>query len=172
MRALSSKASILQHISDARMAHKDWVTKAEKLVNGLDGFRGQKVEYKVDKTFIPLSSSECQFGLWFNAHTEHLAKIENIGRFVNRIEEHHNQLHKTYSDIYSIFFEKPQKRSLLHKIFTFNSKKVSESERERAKIHFIYLKRSSSELLEVLEVLEDKVKELENTELLKLFLDR
>jgi len=35
---LSNKGAMLQKIYDAKRAHKDWVKKADKLVNGLDGF--------------------------------------------------------------------------------------------------------------------------------------
>jgi hypothetical protein len=167
MKELSTKASILQHIYTAKRAHKEWVRKADKLVNGLDGFQGGKVTVKVDKTFIPLESSSCEFGQWFNAHLIHLAKIPSVGPFVKRIEQHHNQLHETYANIYAIFFVLPHNRSLIHKIFTLNSKKVSSEERKQAKIYFNYLKRSSNELMEVISVLEEKIKSIEYNELKK-----
>jgi len=164
-REVSNKAAMLQNIYAAKRAHKDWVRKADRLVNGLDGYQGKKVNLDVDKTFIPLDSSSCKFGQWFDKYAEHLSKFGSIGRFVNRIEEHHNALHATYSHIYSIFFIVPEKRSIIHKIITFNSKKVSELEREKACIHLEYLKKSSAELIEVLEVLEDKIKALDYNEL-------
>ena len=162
---VSNKATMLQHIYNAKRAHKEWVRKADRLVNGLDGYQGKKVSLNVDKTFIPLDSSSCQFGQWFDTYAQQLAKFDSIGRFINRIEEHHNALHTTYSHIYSIFFVLPEKRSILHKIVTFNSKKVSESERDKARIHLEYLKKSSKELIEVLEILEDKIKALDYNEL-------
>ena len=162
---VSNKATMLQNIYDAKRAHKEWVRKADRLVNGLDGYQGKKVDFNVDETFIPLDSSTCKFGKWFDTYAIHLAKFNSIGRFINRIEEHHNALHTTYSHIYSIFFVLPQKRSLLHKIMTLNSKKVSESEREKAKIHLSYLQNSSKELLEVLQILEDRIKALDYNEL-------
>ncbi len=158
---LSNKAYMLQNIYVAKRAHKEWVRKADKLVNGLDGYQGKKVNLNVDKTFIPLDSTSCKFGQWFDTYAVQLAKFDSIGRFINRIEEHHNALHDTYAKIYEIFFILPEKRSILHKLITMNSKKVSETEREKAKIHLEYLKKSSKELLEVLEVLEDKIKALD-----------
>ena len=162
---LTSKAVLLQNVYDAKRAHKEWVRKADRLVNGLDGFQGKKVDLNVDKTFIPLDSSSCRFGQWFNMHAAHLSKFDSIGRFMDRIEEHHDALHSTYNHIYSIFFVQPEKRSIIHKILTMNSKKVTDLEREKAKIHFEYLKKSSNELLEVLEILEDKIKALDYNEL-------
>jgi len=165
MEELSTKASILQHIYAAKHAHLSWVKKADRLVNGLDGYKGKKVDLNVDKTFIPLTSDTCEFGLWFNSHSQHLRKIPSIGRFVTRIEEHHEHLHDTYRYIYDIFFEMPHRRSLVHKILTFNSKKVTADEREKARIYLTYLKHTSKELLEVLSVLEEKVKSLDYNEL-------
>ena len=158
---------MLQNIYDAKRAHKAWVNKADKLVNGLDGYQGQKVSLNVDKTYIPLDSSSCEFGKWFNFYALHLSKFDSIGNFVDRVEEHHDALHETYSHIYTIFFVTPEKRSLLHKIFTLNSKKVSDIDREKAKIHLEYLKGSSKELLEVLEILENRIKSLDYNALRK-----
>lgn len=162
---LSNKGIMLQKIYNAKRAHKEWVKKADKLVNGLDGYKGKKVDLNVDETFIPLGSSSCEFGIWFETYAVQLAKFDSIGRFINRIEQHHNALHETYAKIYDIFFVIPKKRPLLHKILTMNSKKVSEDEREKAKIHLEYLKKSSQELLEVLEILEDKITALDYSEL-------
>jgi len=162
---ISNKAAMLTAIYDAKRAHKEWVRKADRLVHGLDGYQGKKVDLNPDKSFIPLDSSSCAFGLWFDTYAEPLSKFKSIGRFMKRIEEHHNALHDTYAHIYSIFFVLPKKRSLIHKIVTFNSKKATEEEREKACIHFKYLQKYSSELLEVLEVLEEKIKALDYNEL-------
>ena len=162
---VSNKATMLQNIYNAKRAHQEWVRKADRLVNGLDGYKGKKVKFNVDKTFIPLDSSSCKFGQWFDTYAVHLAKFDSVGEFINTIEQHHNTLHDTYAHIYSIFFIIPEKRSLLHKILTINSKKVSTSEKEKAKIHLDYLKLSSQELLNSLEILEDKIKALDYNDL-------
>jgi len=162
---LTNKSIMLQNIYNAKRAHKSWVSKADKLVNGLAGYQGKRVDLNVDKTFIALDGSSCEFGKWFHTYAQHLSKFESIGRFIQRIEEHHNALHETYSYIYTIFFVVPEQRSFLHRALTMNSKKISDLEREKAKIHLEYLKKSSRELLEVLEILEDKIKALDYNEL-------
>lgn len=162
-----NKSVILKQIWDARRAHKEWVKKADRLVNGIDGFRGKKVAIDVDKNFIPLDSSSCVFGKWWNRYSFSISQLKGIDNISNRIEEHHDRLHDTYASIYHIFFVLPEKRSLLHKIVTFNKKEVTESEREQAKIHFEYLMHSSSELLEVLQVLEDRIQSLDNAQILR-----
>lgn len=162
---LTNKAVMLQNVYDAKRAHKEWVRKADRLVNGLNGFQGKTIDMNVDKTFIPLNNSSCQFSQWFNAYESHLSKFNSIGRFMDRIKVHHEALHNTYEHIYTIFFVVPQKRSIIHKILTMNSQKVSKLEREKAKIHLEYLKKSSEELLEVLEILEEKIKAIDYNEL-------
>jgi len=162
-----NKSIILKQIWDARRAHKEWVKKADRLVNGIDGFRGEKVAIDVDKNYIPLDSSSCVFGRWWNDYSFTISQLKGIDNLSNRIEEHHDRLHDTYASIYHIFFVRPEKRSLLHRIITFNKKEVTESERDQAKIHFEYLMHSSSELLEVLQILEDRVQSLDNTEILR-----
>jgi hypothetical protein len=170
-RNLSNKAIMLQHVFDARRAHKEWVNKATKLVYGMDGYKGQKVELNVDKSYIPLDSSHCEFGKWFENFAIHLASFDTIGKFIHRIEEHHNAVHKTYEKIYYIFFVKPEKRSILHKIITFNRQKVSELDKEKAKIHLEYMQKSSKELLAVLDILEEKIRSLDYNQL-RIFLEK
>jgi len=169
MREMSSKASILQRIENATRAHRTWIKHVDRLVNGIDGFRGEKVTLQLDKKFIEQENSALEFEEWINTYSIHLARIPTIGRFIQRIEQHHNQLNETYADIYKIFFIKPQNRPLMYKILTLNNKKISSVEREQAKIYFKYLVHSSNELLEVMSILEEKIKSLNYSELQKVF---
>jgi len=164
---LANKASMIQQIQDAKLSHKNWVKKADRLVNGLNGYKEKQVYLDVDKTFIPLESSSCDFGVWFNNFAIHLSNFNSIGSCLGRIEQHHNELHETYEKIYFIFFVKPEQKSFIEKLLTFNAKKVSDLDREKAQIHLEYLKRSSKDLLEALQVLEDKIRIIDYTELQK-----
>ena len=152
---MMTKTGILQQIQDAKTAHIRWGKRADHLVSGLP----------VDKDFIPLESTTCAFGQWFYHDGVKLRLVPSIDNLINRIEHHHNDLHDAYMDIYKIFFIMPTKRSLLQKIFTLNSKHVTPADKEKAKAHFKYLKRSSEELLAVLDILEEKVKALTYEEL-------
>ena len=109
---LTNKSLMLQNIYDARRSHKEWVIKVDKLVNGINGYQGQKINLDVNETFIPLESTSCEFGKWFYTYAVHLSKFKSIGRFVDSIEEHHNALHDIYSEIHAIFFIVPEQRSL------------------------------------------------------------
>lgn len=150
-----TKTSILQQLTAAKKAHLRWVKRADHLISGLP----------VDKEFIPLESTTCDFGIWFYEEGAKLRLVPTIDNLINRIEYHHNELHDAYMDIYKIFFIVPHQRSLLHKILTFNSKELSTAEKESAKAHFKYLRRSSEELLAVLDILEERVQKMNPVEI-------
>jgi hypothetical protein len=164
---LTNKSDILQKIYDAKRAHIAWVKKIDKLVNGLDAEAGKSLSLNMDSTFIPLESKSSEFGEWFYTYGVHLNKFESIGNFVERIEVHHQRLHQTYASIYTIFFSTCEKPSLVQKLLKMNKKSISDIEREKAKIHLNYLKKSSKELLQLLEILHAKVKELNYDDLRK-----
>jgi len=63
-----------------------------------------------------------------------------------------------YSNIYKIYFVMPEKRSLLHKIVTFNSKSISNKEKDEAKKYFNLLKKSSEDLIALLENFEQETR--------------
>ena len=140
-----TKANILQELGKAKISHKRWVKRADHLISGLP----------VDKEFIPLEATSCGFGRWLYSQGTQLRMIEATKYIIEEIEHHHDDLHDTYGEIYKLYYMMPENRSFLTKIFTFNSKKVSEKEKELAKKYFSQLKNSSEELLTLLDKLED-----------------
>lgn len=54
------------------------------------------------------------------------------------------------------FFILPESKSFFSKVFTFNSKNVSRKGKEEAEIYFEQLRKSSDELLKLLEKLEQE----------------
>jgi hypothetical protein len=147
-----SKSTILQELSSAKIAHMRWVKRADHLISGLP----------VDKEFIPLESTTCGFGKWLYGEVGQKLRLEEeFKSIIEQIEFHHDNLHDVYGEIYKIFFVMPEQRSLLHKIITFNSKKVSEKEKMRAKEYFHSLQKSSTDLIGLLEKLESMVKDSE-----------
>lgn len=144
-----SKSTILQELSSAKIAHMRWVKRADHLISGLP----------VDKEFIPLEPTVCGFGRWLYGDVgQRLRLDDDFKSIIEQIEFHHDNLHDVYGEIYKVFFVMPEKRSLLHKIMTFNSKKVSEKEKIKAKEYFHSLQTSSNDLLGLLERLEREVK--------------
>lgn len=146
-----TKASILQEVSQAKIAHMRWVKRADHLISDLP----------VDKEFIPLEAVNCGFGKWLYAETgSKLRVMEAFKYMIEQIEFHHDNLHDAYSKIYKIYFVMPEKRSLLHKLVTFNSKTVSDKEKVEAKKYFELLKKSSDDLIALLDKFENEVKEV------------
>ena len=154
-----NRSSILQRITEAKKAHFHWVKRAKHLVEGLP----------VDKEFIPLNPTSCLFGQWFYSEGDMFRQLSKTSTIMEEIEERHNRLHETYSNIYKIFFILPQNRSFIHKILTLNSRHVSKSEKKKAKTYFKSLKDGSKELIEALNQLEDQINQLEHHELGRLF---
>lgn len=139
-----TKADILQETNKAKIAHKRWVKRADHLISGLP----------VDKDFIPLEPTTCGFGKWLYSQGTQLRTISVTRLIIEEIEHHHDDLHDAYGEIYKLYFVLPENRSFLHKLATFNSKKISNKEKEHAKAYFKQLTRSSEELLQLIEKLE------------------
>lgn len=140
-----TKATILQEIAKSKIAHKRWVKRADHLISGLP----------IDKEFIPLEATSCAFGKWFYSQGTELRTIDATKHIIEEIEHHHDDLHTTYGEIYKLYYVVPENRSFLTKLLTFNSKKINEKEKEIAKIYFRQLEKSSDELLNLLDKLEE-----------------
>jgi len=141
-----TRAEILQEITRAKIAHKRWVKRADHLISGLP----------VEKEFIPLSSTSCGFGKWLYGQGASLREIDITRHIIEEIESYHDDVHEIYSEIYKIFFILPESKSFLSKVFTFNSKNVSTKAKEEAERYFEQLRKSSDELLKLLEKLEQE----------------
>jgi len=141
-----TRAEILQEIKNAKIAHKRWVKRADHLISGLP----------VEKEFIPLSARSCGFGKWLYDQGASLREIDITRDIIEEIESHHNDVHATYSEIYKIFFIIPNEKTFLSKVFTFNNENVSTKAKEQAKLYFEQLRKSSDELLKLLEKLEQE----------------
>ena len=140
-----TKAKILQEISNAKVAHERWVKRAEHLVEGLP----------VSKSFIPLDTTECGFGQWLYSEAGNKLRLtKEFKNIIEQIEFYHDQVHDVYKEIYKIYFVLPNERSLMHKIITLNSKKISKHEKERALEAYRELKKVSFELRKLLDKME------------------
>ena len=145
-----NKSTIILELDRAKLAHERWVNRAEHLINGLP----------VQKEFIPVEPTDCGFGEWLYGPVGDYMRTQYIfERTIDRIEKSHNELHSHYSKIYKIFFDRvPKSPGLFHKLVKFNRRSVSKKEREGAKNEFAKLQESSSELLHLIEKLENAVR--------------
>ena len=146
---LNEKSLILQELSHAKISHMRWVKRAEHLISDLP----------VDKDFIPLEATTCEFGVWLYNIGSSLRLKDEFKNIIEQIEFYHDNLHDTYLLIYKIYFVVPENRSLLHKIMTFNSHNPSNSEKVIAKEHYETIKKSSYKLLNLIDRLDNMVRE-------------
>lgn len=143
-----NNSTILQELTQAKIAHGRWVRRADHLVSGLP----------VDKEFIPLEATTCGFGKWFYTSGTQLRQHKDYASLMEQIEVYHDDLHTYYGEIYKLYFVMPEKRSILHKVMTFNSKKISKKEEELAKVYYQKLEYISGKLVELLTELESAIK--------------
>ena len=144
-----NKAMIIHELSMARIAHERWVKRAEHLISGMP----------VDIEFIPHEATKCGFGKWYYGLVGQTLKgFYTFTPTMENIEQCHGQLHKIYHEIYEIFFVKPNNRTLLHRLITLNSKKVTKHELRKAKECYAKLQETSAELIHLTIKLEKAVK--------------
>ena len=143
-------SSILHQTASAKMAHERWVKRADHLISGLP----------VEKQFIPLDPTSCEFGKWFYSQGSQLRVLDSLKEILSDIETQHDKLHQIYGEIYKIYFIVPHNRSFLHKVITFNSKEVKKSEKEKAITYYKSLSHTSDLLLSLLDKFELEVREL------------
>ena len=143
-------SSILHQTSNAKVAHTQWVRRADHLISGLP----------VEKQFIPLDPTACAFGRWFYSQGSQLRTLDSLKEILDGIEKQHDKLHDIYGKIYKIYFIVPNNRTFLHKVFTLNSKEVTKSEKEEARAYYHSLTKTSDLLLYFVDQFELEVREL------------
>jgi len=116
------KEEVLEHLRLAKAAHIKWVQKAKLLINGLE----------IQKDAIPVDSTECNFGKWFYSDGQKLSALSNNPmECIQNIDLLHNEFHKTYHEIISIYENNKKSPGLLKKIFS----KKELTQEEKQKLH-------------------------------------
>lgn len=138
------KAVTLQLLGEAKKAHIKWVQRAKLLIEGLP----------IDEGAIPLSSTDCVFGMWFYGEGQKLNALGNM-TCLSEIEKAHFVLHDQYMKIFKIYFA-DNDRSFFSKIFS-SKKKISDQEKDMAKEYFSKLQASSEEVLNHITKLERRL---------------
>lgn len=139
-----NKEETLTHLRNAKKAHITWVQRAHALIEGLP----------IEKEQVPVSCTECKFGLWFYGEGQQLAMMPSMD-CLKEIEILHYELHDVYMKIFKIYFS-DQDRSILSKLFG-TRKKVSTLNQDIAKEHYNQLKVVSEKLIATIERLERRL---------------
>ncbi len=141
------KEEVLEHLRAAKTGHIRWVQRAKLLINGID----------VDKSAIPVDSTECAFGKWFYSDGQKLNALNNNPlECMTKVEELHFELHDTYLQIYKIFFSKP-KQGFFSKLFGAKKTQITDIEREKAQQLYEKIESISKELLDEINRLERRL---------------
>ncbi|MEE9327060.1 MAG: CZB domain-containing protein [Cocleimonas sp.] len=90
-----NKASIIKNIRQAKPEHIEWIKQANKLIQGLP-------QNEIHK---PVECSECNFTHWYEKEGHKLVNIPQL----RALEELHQDIHKTYTAIYYITFDRRRK---------------------------------------------------------------
>jgi len=144
------KKSILKQLSLAKKAHLLWIERANTLIYSTS----------LNKDFIPFDSTECGLGVWINQEGKKLRHIKRIDELIKDIENHHDELHNIYLNIYQIFFILPKQRSFFHKLFNFGSEIENQEVKDAAKLHLEDIKKSANTLIHLLNQLEKEIEKL------------
>lgn len=140
------KDQVLEQLRAAKAAHTSWVQKAKLLIEGID----------IDKSSIPVNSTECKFGQWFYSEAQKLNALRNNNlECMTTVEELHFKLHDVYLKIFKLYYS-VEKQGFFAKLFG-KKKKITEETRELGREYFIQMEEVSKELLAEINRLERRV---------------
>lgn len=134
-----NKKDVVETLASAILSHKKWVANALALIEGIP----------LEKDKVPVNPTECDFGKWYYSIGQKLAGIPGF----NDIEESHNNLHKTYMEIFGILFGEGREPSFFSKLIGRSHKIITEN-REEAMRKYNTLEKHSKVIVTQLEQLE------------------
>lgn len=82
------KEQAIQQLRKAKSAHLKWRTFAQAMVSGVS----------IDETKAPVDHTACDFGVWYHSDGQAINDISDV--FAD-LDEPHQLLHATYSNIYA-----------------------------------------------------------------------
>ena len=135
-----NKNELISIITNAKQSHKRWVENARSLVAGIP----------LDKSQIPVNSTDCNFGQWYYGKGQALIKMVSF----KDIEEQHDLLHQTYREIFVLLFGEEKKDSSFFSRLFGSSQKSLDKNQKLAKDKVVILVEQSKMVLKKLDELE------------------
>ncbi len=132
---------VIGKIHQARARHKAWVAHAEALVRGVP----------LDADKAPVLPTDCAFGQWYYGEGQMLRRLQEF----RRIEEVHDELHKTYMEIVALLFNEPDV-SMIGRLIG-EARKVRAENKAKAERMLELLRHLSDELDAALDALESRL---------------
>ena len=150
-----NKAELVSALHDAKDAHKKWVDNAHALIQGTI----------LDKSQVPVMATDCKFGKWYYIQGQTLKRIT----YFKEIEALHNEVHKTYMDIFAILFAEKQQAlvmnsRILGKLFGQAHNK-SDDDQKLAMERYKILDHQSQQMIKKLDQLEKLVSAMSEEQL-------
>ena len=140
------KDRVLDQLRAAKAAHISWVQKAKLLIEG----------FEIDKSSIPVNSTECKFGQWFYSDAQKLNALRNNNlECMATVEELHFKLHDDYLKIYKLYYSM-ENQGFFAKLFG-KKKKITEDTIRLGREYFSKMEGVSKELLAEINRLERRV---------------
>ena len=143
------KNGVVTRIHDARRGHKQWVSFAEALLEGIP----------LDQEKVPITPVDCQFGQWYYGEGRGLADLA----VYQQLEAPHDAIHQTYQKIFAILFEE-SRPSVLARLFGSTASLQSE-QKERARALLPQLQEYSNQIIRLLDELENEVRAMSDQEI-------
>jgi len=144
-----TKDEAVSQIRAARIGHKQWVSFAEALLEGIP----------LDQEKVPLTPAECQFGKWYYREGRGLADLPSF----QKLEEPHDAIHQIYQRIFAILFEENQPSRLARFFGTAANQQAEQKEKARALMP--HLKDYSDQIILLLDELEKEICAMDQAEL-------
>jgi hypothetical protein len=89
-----NKSTIIKNLKQAKPEHIEWIKQGNKLIQGLPQ----------NEIHRPIDCSDCSFTLWYEEEGHKLVNIPQL----KALEALHQDIHKTYTAIYYITFDRRQ----------------------------------------------------------------
>ncbi len=151
------KEAVLKQLRVAKAAHISWVQKAKHLIEGIE----------IDKSSIPINSTECKFGEWFYSDAQRLNGLRNNSLdCMENIELYHARLHDSYLKIFKLYYL-VENKGFFSKLFT-GKKKITKESEKLGREYFAELDYISKDLLAEISRLERRVIAIGDEEISKL----
>ncbi len=128
-------SDIITRLEEARIAHIQWVARAEALIQGVP----------LNQDAVPLVDTDCAFGQWYYGEGRILRHLPHY----KLLHEYHQQVHRIYMDIFTLLYQESDKKNFLQWIGVQQAS--SDNTRQQARALLPKLKQASQELLMVLD---------------------
>jgi hypothetical protein len=142
------KDEIIEKLQKAKYADLEWLDRAKSLIEGS----------KNDIGTFPIEAVDSDFGEWFYNEGSKLKRLSNNPvESMQNLELLHQQIHKSYLDIYHIYFNHENRAGFFSSLMGAKRKELSAEELKNAKVLLQGMQLHAEEFLFEIERLERRL---------------